>query len=160
MSYRLPDTLPEVREPSALLFDVARPSYITVDAGTITRINIPCAYSLRMSRHDLMLWDHMGWPSPGRGDHSNYAPFLQIRPIDLKDEGYTTVSVELLSDYATYVSVTGTIDHDHVVLTIDADTGGGVEVPFVVFLTGHNDEVGDLRDLVTKGRIRILKNLE
>lgn len=158
MSYRLPDSLPAAREPEVGLFNVARPSRIVVDNGTITRINIPCFYGRRMTRMDMMLWDHHGWPSPDRPDGSDYARFLNLSDIDLESEGYTSVTVVLGYD-VTGLFAQASIDYDMIVLSITAicpsANSSDVEVPFSIYALGANDEAGQLRDLVTKGTICI-----
>ena len=159
MNYRL-TPLPEGREPEAVMFDVARQSYITVDNGTISRINIPCFYGRRFTRHDKMIFDHMGWPAVDRPDHSDYAQILAINDIDLENEGYTSVDVVLSSTAPYGLTITGDLDYNHVVLTISAMCSDAItydtETKFAVYVTGSNSEVGSLRDLVTKGTIRII----
>ena len=159
MSYRL-TPLPEGREPEAVMFDVARQSYITVDNGTISRINIPCFYGRRFTRHDKMIFDHMGWPAVDRPDRSDYAQVLAINDIDLEDEGYTSVIVTLSSTAPSGLTVSGELDYNHIILTISAICDEAIaydtETEFAVYVTGSNSEVGQLRDLVTKGTIRII----
>lgn len=163
MSYRLPTAPPEFREPSVPMFDIARHSYISVDNGTISRINIPCFYARRFTRRDRMIWDHMGWPSPDNPDRSDYAQVLAIRDVDLETEGYESVIVSLSSTAPSGLTMSGTLDYNHIVLTISAlcnsITSDDVEVPFAIYVSGENEEAGQLRDLVTKGILRIVAGL-
>lgn len=159
MSYRL-TPLPEDREPEAVMFDVARQSYITVDNGTISRINIPCFYGRRLTRQDKMIFDHMGWPAVDRPDRSDYAQALAINDIDLEDEGYTGVNVILSPTAPTGLSMSGELDYNHIVLVVSAMCNDAItddiDTKFAIYVTGSNPEVGTLKDLVTKGTIRIL----
>jgi len=158
MSYRLGPP-PEVREPMIPMFDTARNSYIEVDNGTISRINIPCFYARRFSRQDRMIWDHMGWPRPGSPDRSDYAQVLAIRDIDLETEGYTTVIVALGDNAVDGLAIYGSIEYDFIYLTISAICPDAekqdAETEFAVYVSGNNNEAGSLRDLVTKGVIRV-----
>ena len=159
MSYRLPDDIPEQSEPDAIMLDVARHSHITVDNGTVSRISIPCFYARRFTRRDKMIWDHMTWPSPGRPDRSDYAQVFAINVVDLESEGYTDAIVVLGSNIEG-LSMTAELDYNFIQLNIVAMCQGArtrdMDVEFSIYVTGSNSEVGQLRDLVTKGTLHII----
>lgn len=173
MTYRLPeersDVFPRRFDPHSRIADFSRQSYLAVDNGTISRISIPCLYGRRLTRYDKLAFDHFTWPNPDRRDRSDYGKILAIRPIDLPNEGYTDVIV-VLDDAPTGLTVTGEINYDVINLYISAICPSAakenVDVPFAVYVTGNtsghtvwDEEVTPLRDLVTKGILRIYAGL-
>ena len=161
MGYRLPDERQQFR-------DVATKSDISVDNGTISRMSIPCNYGWleRPPRHDRMMHDHIGWPSPDHPDRScqlpprRYGRIIAAHPIDLPGEGYESIEVSLL-DPPEGLSMSGDIDYDVVRLSIAAMCPDleerGADVSFAVYAVGESEELGtQLRDVVTKGTLHIV----
>lgn len=173
MSYRLPeersDVFPRRHDPHSRAADFSRHSYLAVDNGTISRISIPCVYGRPFTRYDKLAFDHFGWPSPGHRDRSNYGKILAIHQIDLPAEGYDEVIV-VMPDAPSGLTVTGEINYDVINLTITAICPAAakqdVDVDFAIYVTGNtsghtvwDEEITPLRDLVTKGTLRIYAGL-
>ena len=165
MGYRLPDD----REQFS---DVAKQSVINLDNGTISRISIPCFYKYGQSypKHDRMMHDHVGWPSPRHVDDScqlppmKYDQILVLNEIDLPSEGYTSIEVAMV-DEPDGLTVSGVINHNVINLTITIMCQDAIEenidVPFAVYAIGSTAgrtdvESVDLRDVVTKGVLHII----
>lgn len=163
MGYRLPDR-------RAQIFDVATKSDILVDNGTITRISIPCFYhrGRRPPRHDRMMHDHVGWPSPDSPDRSCQVP-VPTRPcpplpeeIDLPGEGYDTIEIAF-HDAPDGLSAVGVIDRNLVRITLTAMCESAAtedqDVPYSVYAIGTAPaRYGgvELRDVVMKGMLHIV----
>ena len=171
MAYRLPD------KRRHFIVDKASESVIVVDNGTISRVSIPCAYGPvhhHHCHHDRKMHDHVGWPSPDNPDDSCQIPdehrhhhhcfdqVLAVNEIDLKAEGYESIEVSL-ADPPDGLSMTGSIDYDIVRMTIvaicpSANTEN-IDVPFSIYAVGSttvDDEEIQLRDVITKGILRIV----
>lgn len=165
MTYRLPNLPPERRRH---LSDVATPVTITVDNGTISRIDIPCSY-VCPSPHDRPLHDHLGWPYPGHPDQSCQLPsnvdkVILVNEMNLPDEGYTDIEVAFV-EQPEGLSIEGDIDLDTVWLTIIASCESAItediEAEFAAYATGLGmDDDGNmtvpLRDVIAKGTIRVI----
>ena len=153
MGYRLQ----EPTDDRLHMIDTARQSVIHVDNGTISRVAIPCHYGslAPLTPLEVMVIDHVGWPSPDHPDDSCQPSWqLMNSGIDLESEGYDSVEVAF-TDAPTGLTATGEIDLDIVRLTISALCESAIsedeEVEFAVFLEGDN-----MRDVVTKGTIHIV----
>ena len=165
MSYRLHTPPTDKR---GHLRDLSRQSVIEVDNGTISRIMIPCSYR-NETYHDRPMHDHLGWPSPDSRDMSCQLPpgcdrLVVLDDINLLDEGYSSVTVSFV-DPPDGLTASGDIDNGCVNLTLSvmcqSVVSDDVEVPFAAYVTGtfgdgyENEEPVQLRDVVTKGIVRI-----
>lgn len=163
MGYRMPDD--REHRPHRHIDDMAGQSVISVDNGSISRITIPCFY-VHDIPHSRKRHDHRGWPTPDRTDHSCQLPprherIIEMTEIDLPGEGYDSIEAGL-ADAPDGLSITGTIEHNIVMLSVvamcEAATKEDLDVPFSVYATG---EVGtpdgkvQLRDVVTKGILHV-----
>ena len=104
MTYRLPDKPPKRRRH---LVDVATPSVICVDNGSISRIEIPCDY-IHPACHDRMLHDHLGWPEPRRHDRS-----CQLAAGEEK-KASTDKFLALIDKYESFDTLTNTMLNEFV----------------------------------------------
>lgn len=174
MAYRLPD------KRRHLIVDRASESVIVVDNGTITRVSIPCMYSILRHPHrchDRVAHDHAGWPSPDslddscqipderrhHGHHGHHGKVMEVREIDLVGEGYESIEVAL-HEPPEGLTVTGEIDGSIVRITIVAMCSDAsienMDVPFSVYAIGStttdDDREIQLRDVITKGILRVV----
>lgn len=166
MGYRLPEDWCDMHPQH--IDDVANTADINVDNGTITRFYIPCSYVYEKgyTREQQMIDDHLGWPSPDHPDDSaqSLPPFeTHVGYIDMEGEGYSTVEVGMSED-VDGLSFTGIIDGAVVTLVIDARCASAqtedVTLAYSVYAVGSFDDglgnIGDLRDVVAKGTLRII----
>ncbi len=143
------------------IVETAVESVIHVDNGSITHIAIPCFYKggVVLTRLDMMMIDHAGWPSPGHRDRSaQVIPPYGFTEIDLPREGYNAVEVVFL-DPPSGLAATGDIDVGVVNVTISSmcqsAESNDVEVPFSIYITGTSGSES-LRSVVTKGTLHIV----
>lgn len=162
MSYRIPEQRKHV-------YDISSRSLVCVENGSISRLTINCFYSIKVlsSRLHRAIHDHLGWPSPSRPDRSCQLPpendaNVISREIDLPGEGYDSIEVSFV-DPPEGLSMSGTIEYNVISVTIEAmcesATTEDIEVEFAIYATGTSYPDGDpieLRDVVTKGTLRIL----
>lgn len=162
MGYRLPEKRDDDWHKRHFL-DVAAQSVIVVDNGTISRITVPCFYSNEVC-HDKMAHDHRGWPHPGHPDRSCQLPpgcekALVVNEISLADEGYSSVEVSMVNPPAG-LTMSGEIDRNYVNLSVVAMCETAIEtdaeVQFCVYITGQGSGNRQLRDVVTKGKLKIV----
>ena len=136
MGYRYPDP-PTASE---LLDATAEPATISVNNGTVTRFPIECYRTDGCVRY--------GWPWLRRRCET---------PVDLEAEGYTGIEVSL-DDPPAGLAVTGSIDYNIILLTVEAKCAAAeesdAEVRCSIFAVGQSDD-GDLKDVVVKGILRI-----
>lgn len=152
--------------------DAVSRTVITIDNGTINRIEIPCNYVVEDDgqHHDCAIQDHIGWPSPDSPDDScqvlpcpRHGRHITLEPIDLEGEGYTTIDA-LFLDAPYGLSASGSIDGNVITVTITAMCPSVSErdalVLFSVYANGTYTEDDDtetqLRDVVVKGLVRIV----
>lgn len=188
MSYRIRE--PRRHQHRRDVRDVATPSGVYVQNGATFNYAIPCWYLIaeeprRAHCHSRAHHDHVGWPSPNHPDHicqhwdfahsccshehgkhvcdhcSRFLDMGLLKPIHLRDEGYSEVEVAFDSPPAGLIG-SGEIDADDdwVVRVLlhpmcrDA-VSEDVDVPYSVFVKGN---VGgrQRRDVVARGTLRIL----
>lgn len=169
MGYRIPPPTEE-----RMHFDhTAVQCDISVDNGTISYIVIPCFYLFGklFTRHEMMLIDHHGWPSPDSVDRSFQMWWVpRSRHIDLDAEGYDSVEIVFGEDEPDGLSAIGSIDVDLVRVTItsmcDDASETDVDVPYFIYVKGNTVRPDDwpdgeeyvshpLRNLITKGTLHI-----
>lgn len=152
MAYRLPDDRNEI-------VDVAPPTRIAVDNGTITRFYVPCAYVYdgRMSypEQPFQTFVPCRWPLM-------FGPLMRVEPIDLGEEGYDEIDVQL-SESVEGLTFEGAVDGSVINLTISAECedaiSNDIEVAYSVYAKGsfENDGVTmQLSDVVVKGTLVIV----
>lgn len=157
-------------EPASRVSDRATKTVIRVSNGIKSRMAFPCFYAYRSDGNPfspnhrmLPIWqDHLGWPSPDHPDRSFQPRVIEVEPIHLEDEGYTTATVTL-KGAPTGLSVSAKLDDSIVRVDIDAmcssaDTAE-IEVPFALYVSGNllvDGKSHPARDLVTRGTIKIL----
>lgn len=147
---------------------------IIIDNGVVSRIAFPCYYAYYKGGipvHEIpiagMTVDHFGWPEPRRIDHSCQPIGLQVEPIDLLGEGYSSVKLVLPDSVYDWIDVSSFIDDNVIRLIIKAECPDAVEeeveVPYWLYITGTYTYNTDYTvtpiaasDLVTKGVIKIL----
>lgn len=152
--------------------DAASRTVVTIDNGTINRIEIPCEYAVLDDgcHHDCARQDHEGWPSPDSPDDSCQIPscprhgrHITLEPIDLEAEGYESIEVMFLEPpYG--LEASGSIDESTITVTITAMCPSANErdafVPVSVYAIGtyaEDDQTETpLRDVVLKGLLRIV----
>lgn len=156
MGYRYPD-----REYAVIINDTARKSLVSVDNGTISHIWVPCYTAeipatppapARMEVSGM-------WPPP---PPPNIGPFEPV-DMDLTERNYDSIDVGLL-DPPSGLVFTGSIEYNVIKLTIVAmcpeAEAVDLDVPYCVYAVGTANEYGDdnafdIRDVVTKGTLRI-----
>lgn len=159
---------PKPRKHESHAFDLSTDTIIDVVNGIISRIAFPCYYMYREDGLPLgvrtippAVWDHLGWPQPGRRDHS-WQPCniegLVIEPIKLEDEGYDLVQL-VMKDAPEGLDAYVEIDGSIIRLTLDIMCRDAIEnevkVPYSLYASGTFEDDVEARDLVTKGIIRI-----
>lgn len=157
MGYRTPD-----REYDVVINDTARKSLIAVDNGTISHIWVPCytAETPPMNPQPARM-EVDGFPGPP------YPPCIEPfepQDLDLTERNYDTISVGIKNPPAGLV-FTGSIEANVIKLTIVAMCPlaelRDVDVKFSVYAEGSANVIGDdevftVRDVVTKGTLRIV----
>ena len=150
------------REYAIHINDTARKSLITVDNGTIAHIWVPCytADAGQMPPQPARMEVGGGWPSPYQQCIGTFEP----QDLDLTARDYDTIDVGL-PDPPEGLVFTGSIEANVIKLTIVTMCPGAeaedLEVSFSVFAEGTATEVEDvdtfdIRDVVTKGTLRIV----
>lgn len=147
---------------------------IILDNGVVSRIAFPCYYAYYKGGipiHEVPrvgnIVDHFGWPEPKRIDRSCQPIGLQVEPIHLRNEGYTSVKMVMPDEASDCVHVSSIIDDNVIRLTIRVECEDAiedkVEFPYSLYITGTYSYTTDYAavpiaasDLVTKGVIRIL----
>ena len=125
MSYRIGN--PPKPHGNRTVIDTTTPARFYITNGSTAMFAIPCYYQeihkpVRAHIHNRHLHDHQGWPSPDHPDHicqlwapdikacklgfhhecsrtcKHYVDMDNLIPILLIDEGYTEISITLLTD--------------------------------------------------------------
>ena len=156
MSYRLPPR-PDRRMP---VMHAAMQSNVVMDNGTIAHLAVPFfrKFGKIVTKFDIMVHDHHGWPRPGRLDHS-WQPHRSFNshPIDLMQEGYDEVEIDFrhLPDG---LSAEGRIERNVVRVDIAAICPDAIDedlhIPFSVYIVGTS-----LRDVAIKGILHIVAGM-
>lgn len=161
MSYRMPEYWHNAN-------DAAPHTRISIDNGTVCRISLPCFYWYRdeYPHHDRPAHDHAGWPSPDHPDdscqpgHCHDGGFV-MKPINLVEEGYTSIEVGFDQMYEDGLQISGTIDDSVIDIVIycncELATDQDLDIPFSIYAV--NDEESSetmLRDVVLKGILHVV----
>lgn len=162
MSYRMPEYWHNAN-------DAAPHTRISVDNGTVCRISLPCFYWYKdeyQPNHDRDAHDHAGWPSPDHPDDSCQPGHYHdsswvMRPINLIEEGYTSIQVGFDQKYEDDIHISGTIDDSVIDVVIQCDcelaTDHDIDVPFSIYAVNDDESLsGMLRDVVLKGVLHIV----